>query len=454
MSKLKAIRSAEVDEKSPAILGVYEGECADANITNDNGLDITREVWEHVFASEDYRKGIEHGWFIGFLGHPADPGCQEFKNGCIIMTEGRIDDDGKVYGRFKLLDTPVGRIVKTYIDADVEFGISVRGAGDIVNNSVDPETFVFRGFDLVAFPAFPDSIPTFSEIAASTDVEVRKKYKAVCAAVDTNIKEINTKESLEQLKAPFAPQSTQYKEIEARISELDSEDEPLEDINELKLSCMTDMYLDKAEECKQIKAANEALIKQLSTVESTYNRKVRILNRVLSSQQNDLASYCDRLEVDLQKQIAANKELSKNLSAVSSENLTYKRKINASSEKVAKQASTISDLKHQLDETVVEAEGADKRSSNLDAKVRDLKDEISATRKLLNEYQAAYAQLYSSATGVDLSSVPITSTTSVKELHSLVMSNAGTPVFASSDPIPVDVENVHDADEEYDLVTL
>ena len=83
-----------------------------------------------------------------------------------------------------------------------------------------------------------------------------------------------------------------------------------------------------------------------------------------------------------------------------------------------------------------------------------MKDEISATRKLLNEYQAAYAQLYSSATGVDLSSVPITSTTSVKELHSLVMSNAGTPVFASSDPIPVDVENVHDADEEYDLVTL
>ena len=48
--------------------------------------------------------------------------------------------------QFDLIDTPVGRIVKTFQDAGVTFGISVRGAGDIINNSVDPDTFVFIVF--------------------------------------------------------------------------------------------------------------------------------------------------------------------------------------------------------------------------------------------------------------------------------------------------------------------
>ena len=158
------------------ILGVYEGECADANVTNNNGLDIQREVWETVFHSDEYKTGIEKGWYIGYLGHPEDPGCQEFKDSCIVMTEGHIEDNGKVFGKFNLLDTPVGRIVNTLRKAGVKFGISVRGAGDIIANSVDPETFVFRGFDLVAFPAYPDAVPEFKAIAASTDLKEQNWY--------------------------------------------------------------------------------------------------------------------------------------------------------------------------------------------------------------------------------------------------------------------------------------
>ena len=54
------------------VIGRFEGECCDSNITNENGLDITRPVWETVFASEDYKKAIDLGWYIGFLGHPED----------------------------------------------------------------------------------------------------------------------------------------------------------------------------------------------------------------------------------------------------------------------------------------------------------------------------------------------------------------------------------------------
>lgn len=36
------------------ILGIYEGECADADITNKNGMDIPREVWEKLFSSDEF----------------------------------------------------------------------------------------------------------------------------------------------------------------------------------------------------------------------------------------------------------------------------------------------------------------------------------------------------------------------------------------------------------------
>jgi len=69
MSPLKHINAADFPEgyKTPAILGTYDGECADSNITNLNGLDITREVWEAVFSSEEYKQALNMGWYIGFL---------------------------------------------------------------------------------------------------------------------------------------------------------------------------------------------------------------------------------------------------------------------------------------------------------------------------------------------------------------------------------------------------
>ena len=62
-----------MSKETLAILGTFSGECADSTITNLNGLDITREVWENVFDSDEYKQAIEQGWYIGYLGHPQDP---------------------------------------------------------------------------------------------------------------------------------------------------------------------------------------------------------------------------------------------------------------------------------------------------------------------------------------------------------------------------------------------
>ncbi len=328
MSKHKKVTSnEEFNITTPgAILGTYDGECADSNITNLNGLDITREVWEAVFASDEYKKAIDLGHYIGFLGHPQDPDCQDFRKACIVMTEGHIDDNGKVYGKFNLINTPVGQIVKAFQDAGVIFGISVRGAGDIIQNSVDPETFVFRGFDLVTFPAFPESIPKFTAIAASTDSEQRQKYQAVCAAVKNNIDSLDTVESVEMIQSCFAKQSEEYQELENHKNKIQSneavtnipedavpimgETVELEECIDPRVDSMTKMYLELKEQYDALALSYRGLQEMYDNLVKDNDRRTNSIERIFTSQMNDLLETVDAKtnEVKNLRKILASKE--------------------------------------------------------------------------------------------------------------------------------------------------
>lgn len=423
------------------VLGSFDGECADANITNLNGLDIGKDVWQNVFASDDFKRGIQNGWYLGYLGHPKDVDYANFQEACIVMTEGHIDDDGKVYGKFNLVDTPVGRIVKSFQDAGVQFGISVRGAGDIINNSVDPDSFIFRGFDLVAFPAYPDSIPKFTEIAASTDLETQSKYKRICASVEDNINDINSVESLELLKKQFAPQSPQYASIQSRIDNINNEgDESLEDevdLNPEKIKCMVRLYRESVEANKKLQKDIISANKSIKNIQAANDRKIRVLKRITAAQSASM-----KLNNSNDKK------------RYSQQNLTYRQKICASKQKIEDKDKIIASLNAKLDETVSKVRALQTRSSNLEDKNNRLNSEIQACQKLVDEYQDAYANLYSSAVGADLSHVSVTASTSVKELQKII---AGTSTcnLSSITVRPEPFEVIDDEDNiDDDLVTV
>ena len=80
-----------------AILGTYTGKCCDAAVVNNNEMKLNRELFEKLLASDEYKDAMEHRYYIGFLGHPEDPNCQDFKNGCIIMTSMEIKDNDEVF---------------------------------------------------------------------------------------------------------------------------------------------------------------------------------------------------------------------------------------------------------------------------------------------------------------------------------------------------------------------
>ena len=475
-----------------AILGTYTGKCCDAAVVNNNEMKLNRELFEKLLASDEYKDAMEHRYYIGFLGHPEDPNCQDFKNGCIVMTSLEIQDNDEVIGTFDLVDTPVGRIVKTFKDAGVEFGISIRGAGDVdAEGNVDPDTFIFRGFDLVAFPAYADAVPDFLEIAAASN----PKYQKIKAAISTNLPYITSTTAIKEIQANLNPHSAEYKKLEARKQDIgtpedvcpECTDEELEEITAKKLRCMTDMYIEECEKNKELEATLASTKAELRSVKAASERKIRSLKRITASQnalmQSRLqavtasrkavinetykaTSKLTKVEASRSALQRKNSEITSELEQVKNNNLIYKQKIESSSADIKNRDATISGLRRELNKTVV--------ASNRDEEVKQLRSQISSSKRtvsdlesrlvaceeMLHSYQQAYADFYATAIGTSVSGLPVTASTSVRELENLIQgatntSNIGVvPDFGVDDSdigAPVDV--VEDL-EDNDVATL
>lgn len=399
---------------STSVIGTYEGECLDTNITNANGLDISRDVIENVLASDEYQTALKNRWYIGFLGHPSDPNCMDFKDACIVMTDMSVDSDGKVYGTFDLVDTPVGRTVKMFQDAGVVFGISIRGAGDIIDNSVDPDTFVFRGFDLVSFPAYPESVPTFTAVAASTDASEHRKYQAVCAAVRSNLADIHSLSALDVLQSQFSSRSNIYKQIEQHKATL-----AMTNVDAERIFAMTNLYVDELHSNSVLVTENEKLKRTVAAHEVKLNNKLKRIKTIMSSQLND--AVADRDEV-----CAEVAQLQNKVRSLEKSNLLYKRRAAEATAELKSKDTVISSLQASLTETVSTVEAVETRASNLDVKCRESKDKLRASERLLGEYQTAYARVFANALGVDFGSLSVNASTSVEDLQSMIMNSTNT----------------------------
>ena len=487
------------------VLGTFTGKCCDSNVMNNNDMHLGREVFEKLMDSAEYKRAMQNRHYVGFLGHPADMDCQDDRNACIVMTDMRLLDNGEIEGDFDLVDTPVGNIVKSFIDAGVKYGISIRGLGEVDSyGEVDPDEFIFRGFDLVRFPAYDDCIVEFKEIAASTDVKKKAQYKKICASIDANIKDIKSCEALELIKAELPEGSDEFNKVQEQINSLSRcEDETCEDdvalelqVMQEKLNAVTELYIDAMNklaakeadlvasqiqcndfeiECKslkakqarldrivasQIKAANESCEdahKQVEDIKASLaDNKKRLIKATtkLRETEKELANTQKSYDTE----VTANTRLRERLSTLSNRrkedqdsikasndlNLKYQRKIEANSEAISQKDSAIEDLKSQLNETVIANKRLESEASNLDEKNRNLLSRVEAAEEMVASYQQAYANMYANALGVYLTGLPITAATSVEELRRMI--NAGTST--ASIPAAPSYTSLDELDEE------
>lgn len=123
---------------------------------NKNGRMYRKGIMEKEIGR--YQDLINEKRSLGELGHPPNP--QINLNQVSHLITGLRFEGNDVYGKAKILDTPMGKIAKNFIEEGVRLGVSSRGLGSLkeVNgiNEVQDD-FHLATVDIVADPSAPDA---------------------------------------------------------------------------------------------------------------------------------------------------------------------------------------------------------------------------------------------------------------------------------------------------------
>ena len=144
----------ETGKKSHFIEGVF----LQSNLKNRNGRLYPKEVMQKEVARYT-KESIEKKRAYGELGHPDGPTVNLDRVSHMIV--GLKEDGDNFIGRAKILDTPMGRIVKELIDEGASLGVSSRGLGSLKErngvNEVQEDFMLATAADIVADPSAPDA---------------------------------------------------------------------------------------------------------------------------------------------------------------------------------------------------------------------------------------------------------------------------------------------------------
>ncbi len=149
---------SEVNESTGQKNHYISGIFLQSNIKNKNGRiypeavlskEVTRYVTEYVDKGRAY----------GELGHPQGPLINLERVSHMIK---ELKQDGTNWiGKAKIMDTPYGKIVKSFIDEGCTLGVSSRGMGSLkrVNeiDEVQNDYYLATAADIVADPSAPDA---------------------------------------------------------------------------------------------------------------------------------------------------------------------------------------------------------------------------------------------------------------------------------------------------------
>jgi len=75
------------------------------------------------------------------------------------MIENMWMDGPNGYGKLKILETPMGQLVKTMIQGGVKLGVSSRGSGNVNESTGQVADFEIVTVDVVAQPSAPNAYP-------------------------------------------------------------------------------------------------------------------------------------------------------------------------------------------------------------------------------------------------------------------------------------------------------
>ena len=134
---------------------VIEGIFAQAESKNRNGRIYPKAIMEKAIAKYNKEQVIPKR-AVGELNHPDGPTVNLDKVSHLIES---LDWDGNdVVGKARILETPMGNIVKGLLDGGVQLGVSTRGMGSLEQRNgvmYVKDDFMLNTVDIVQDPSAP-----------------------------------------------------------------------------------------------------------------------------------------------------------------------------------------------------------------------------------------------------------------------------------------------------------
>jgi hypothetical protein len=170
------LRLVEAKEKKrPGVLAVVEGTFFVADKPSRNGRIYPKELWENVLSSSDLKRMLQNRLLFGTVGHVEEQLDDLIREGKVshVVTDLKVMSDGRGWGKAEILDTPVGRVLKTLLESGSKLSVSSKAYGEYDGQTgeghwrVSPSSFILERFDFVVDPGFLEAQPKVKEVYES-----------------------------------------------------------------------------------------------------------------------------------------------------------------------------------------------------------------------------------------------------------------------------------------------
>ena len=394
--------SIKQNKDGKPILGVLEGPCADIINPTRNGRKYSESLWEKVFSNPIVKEYFEAGGIPGELDHPADrlETCSE-KIAIMMPEPPQKRQDGKLWARFDILDTPNGRIAYTLAKYGYKLGISSRGGGDVEtdfdgNETVNEDTYDFQGFDLVLLPAVKaarlkmvESLQNGQTLKQALSEALKNATPDEQRVMTETLDNLNIEynhESVIDKKSDIAANdigATMVKDLQESLLARQKADAQVLELQEKLSVC----YAKEAKYEEDIAKYKQAILNlsEKANNAKALQTKVETLNEDLQKKNSEIELTNSKLQRVLEKQdVSINRQnsLTETIASKTTEIAKLNSKYKTLTETLSKLKTDFSKQKQSLEESIANLQ------KDLSIKAAEYKNKLSNSNKLVEQYRA------------------------------------------------------------------
>lgn len=141
---------------------VVEGDLSEVDVVSPNGYRYKNGFWDTVLARPEVKEMILEKECLGCIEHPEsdDAYLKTPYEEASHLVQSVTVRNGVPYGKFALFNNVKGGTIKALVDLGVKVGVSTRGMGDFIQDSisdyVDPDNYAVITWDFTRKPNFKD----------------------------------------------------------------------------------------------------------------------------------------------------------------------------------------------------------------------------------------------------------------------------------------------------------